>query len=83
MADTIYVEDCDFRIMAKGMLGKHTIEASFGQLRSILEYVATKRDVFVARVNHRGTSQVCPNCRTEVRKDLRVRISGSPVEVMI
>ncbi len=75
MADTIYVEDCDFRIMAKGMLGKHTIEASFGQLRSILEYIATKRDVFVARVNHRGTSQVCPNCRTEVRKDLRVRIS--------
>ncbi|MGL5807709.1 MAG: RNA-guided endonuclease InsQ/TnpB family protein, partial [Xenococcaceae cyanobacterium] len=30
MADTIFVEDCDFRIMAKGMLGKHTIDASFG-----------------------------------------------------
>ncbi len=73
LADTIYVEDCDFRIMAKGMLGKHTIDAGFGQLRSILEYVATKRDVFVGRVDHRGTSQTCPNCRTAVQKDLSVR----------
>ncbi|MDJ0594818.1 MAG: transposase [Pleurocapsa sp. MO_226.B13] len=75
MADTIYVEDCDFRIMAKGILGKHTIDAAFGKQRDILEYVARKRDVFVGRVDHRGTSQVCPNCRTEVRKDLSVRLS--------
>ncbi|MDJ0573818.1 MAG: transposase [Xenococcaceae cyanobacterium MO_234.B1] len=73
MADTIYIEDCDFRLMAKGMLGKHTIDAAFGQQRTILEYVAKKRDVFVGRVDHRGTSQTCPNCRTEVRKDLNVR----------
>ncbi len=75
MADTIYIEDCDFRIMAKGMLGKQTIDASFGKFRSILEYVALKRDVFVGRVDHRGTSQTCPNCRAEVRKDLSVRLS--------
>ncbi|WP_019507688.1 RNA-guided endonuclease TnpB family protein [Pleurocapsa sp. PCC 7319] len=75
LADTIYVEDCDFRIMAKGMLGKHTIDASFGKQRDILEYVARKRDVFVGRVDHRGTSQICPNCRSKVRKDLSVRIS--------
>ncbi|NJK58464.1 MAG: transposase, partial [Pleurocapsa sp. SU_5_0] len=74
MANTIFVEDCDFRIMAKGMLGKHTIDASFGQMRTILEYVARKRDVFVGRVDHRGTSQTCPNCRTEVRKDLSIRL---------
>jgi putative transposase len=73
MADTIFVEDCDFRIMAKGMLGKHTIDASFGQMRTILEYVARKRDVFVGRVDHRGTSQTCPNCRCEVRKQLSDR----------
>lgn len=73
MADTIFVEDCDFRIMAKGMLGKHAIDASFGQMRTILEYVAKKRDVFVGRVDHRGTSQTCPNCRTEVRKELSDR----------
>jgi putative transposase len=74
MANTIFIEDCDFRIMAKGMLGKQTIDASFGQFRTILEYVAKKRDVFVGRVDHRGTSQTCPNCRTEVRKDLSVRL---------
>ncbi len=73
MADTIFVEDCDFRIMAKGMLGKHTIDASFGQFRTILEYVGKKRDVFVGRVDHRGTSQTCPNCRSEVRKELSDR----------
>ena len=73
MADTIYVEDCDFRIMAKSFLGKHTIDAAFGQQRTILEYVARKRDVFVGRVDHRGTSQTCPNCRAEVRKDLSDR----------
>ncbi len=75
MANTIYVEDCDFRIIAKGMLGKHTIDAAFGKQRDILEYVAKKRDVFVGRVDHRGTSQVCPNCRAEVKKDLSVKIS--------
>ena len=74
MANTIFVEDCDFRIMAKGMLGKHTIDASFGQFRTILEYVGQKRNVFVGRVDHRGTSQTCPNCRTEVRKDLSLRL---------
>ena len=74
MAETIFVEDCDFRIMAKGMLGKHSIDASFGQFRTILEYVGQKRDVFVGQVDHRGTSQTCPNCRSSVRKDLSVRM---------
>ena len=73
MADTIFVEDCDFRIMAKGMLGKHTIDASFGSFRTILEYVGKKRNVFVGRVDHRGTSQICSNCRSEVRKELSDR----------
>ncbi len=73
MADTIFVEDCDFRIMAKGMLGKHTIDASFGSFRTVLEYVAKKRDVFVGRVDHRGTSQTCPNCRSCLRKELSDR----------
>ena len=73
MADTIFVEDCDFRIMAKGMLGKHTLDAAFGQFRTILKYVGKLRGVFIDEVDHRGTSQVCPNCRTEVRKQLKDR----------
>ncbi len=73
MADTIFLEDCDFRIMAKGFLGKHTLDAAFGQFRQILKYVGKRRGVFVDEVDHRGTSQVCPNCRSEVRKELKDR----------
>ena len=73
MASSIFVEDCDFRIMAKGFLGKHTLDAAFGQFRQILKYVGKRRGVFVDEVDHRGTSQVCPNCRSEVRKKLKHR----------
>ena len=78
LADTIFLEDIDFRIMAKGFLGKHTIDASFGQFRSILKYVGTRRNVFVAEVDHRGSSQTCPNCRIAVRKELEERIHSCP-----
>jgi putative transposase len=78
MADSIFVEDIDFRIMAKGFLGKHTIDAAFGQFRSILKYVGWMRGKFVAEVDHKGSSQVCPNCRIEVRKQLGDRIHFCP-----
>ena len=78
MADTIFLEDIDYRTMAKGFLGKHTIDASFGQFRSILKYVGTRRDTFVGEVDHRGTSQTCPNCRIEVRKELSDRWHSCP-----
>ena len=78
LADTIFLEDIDFRIMAKGFLGKHTVDASFGQFRQILKYVGKRREVFVAEVNHRGSSQTCPNCRIEVRKELEDRIHSCP-----
>lgn len=78
MADSIFVEDIDFRVMAKGFLGKHTIDAAFGQFRSILKYVGWQRGKFVAPVDHKGSSQICPNCRIEVRKELRDRIHSCP-----
>lgn len=78
MADSIFVEDIDFRVMGKGFLGKHTIDAGFGQFRSILKYVGWMRGKFVAEVDHKGSSQVCPNCRTEVRKELKDRIHSCP-----
>ena len=78
MADTIFVEDIDFRTMAKGFLGKHTIDAAFGQFRSILKYVGKRRNVFVDEVDHRGSSQTCPNCRIEVRKELSDRVHSCP-----
>jgi putative transposase len=79
MAETIFVEDIDFRIMAKGFLGKHTLDAGFGQFRSILKQVGKKRNVFVGEVDHRGTSQICPNCRSEARKELSDRYHVCPL----
>ena len=78
MADTIFVEDLDYRIMAKGFLGKHTIDAAFGQFRSILKYVGKQRNVFVGEVDSRGTSQTCPNCRITVKKKLNDRFHSCP-----
>nr|WP_242018169.1 transposase [Synechocystis sp. FACHB-383] len=74
-AGMIFVEDLDFRIMAKGMLGKHTLDAGLGQFTNqILPWVCWKRDVYYGKVDARGTSQECPDCGAEVRKDLSTRI---------
>lgn len=74
-AGMIFVEDIDFRIMAKGMLGKHTLDAGLGQfVNQILPWVCFKRDVYYGKVDARGTSQECPDCGIEVRKDLSTRI---------
>ncbi len=83
MADTLFLEDIDFRIMAKGFLGKHIltkapVDAAFGQFRTILAYVGKQRGVYVAEVNHKGTSQTCPNCRIEVKKELKDRWHNCP-----
>ena len=75
-AGAVFVEDLDFRIMAKGMLGKHTLDAGLGQFTNqVLPWVCFKRDVYYGKVDPRGTSQECPDCGVEVRKDLSTRIS--------
>lgn len=76
--DMVFMEDLDYRISAKGMLGKHMLDAAFGQFRSIVKYVCWKRGKFFSEVDARGTSQQCPECGGEVRKDLSVRIHDCP-----
>ncbi|MEL4894127.1 RNA-guided endonuclease InsQ/TnpB family protein [Crocosphaera sp. Alani8] len=78
MGDSIFMEDIDFRTMAKGFLGKHTLDAGFGQFRDILKYVCKVRGKYFGLVDHRGTSQTCPNCRAEVRKTLSDRVHNCP-----
>lgn len=74
-ADSIFVEDLDFRVMAKGFLGKHTLDADLGQFTNqVLPWVCFKRDVYYGKVNARGTSQECPDCGAEVKKDLSARM---------
>ncbi|MBV9385213.1 MAG: transposase [Chroococcidiopsidaceae cyanobacterium CP_BM_ER_R8_30] len=76
--DMIFMEDIDYRISAKGFLGKHMLDGGFGQFRNLVRYVCWKRGKFFAEVDHRGTSQECPECGGEVRKDLSVRIHSCP-----
>lgn len=67
-AGMIFIEDIDFRTWAKGMLGKHTLDASFGQFVSILQWVCWKEGVYFEKVNKDYTSQVCPSCNTHTGK---------------
>lgn len=78
-AGMVFVEDIDFRVWAKGMLGKHTLDAGFGQFVSILQWVCWKRGVYFDEVNKNYTSQVCPQCDTHTgKKDLSNRIHSCP-----
>jgi putative transposase len=67
-AGMIFVEDINLKAWAKGLFGKHTLDASFGQFFNILAYVCWKRDVFFLKVNKDYTSQICPNCHTLIGK---------------
>jgi putative transposase len=78
-AGMVFVEDIDFRVWAKGMLGKHTLDAGFGQFISILSWVCWKQGVYFEKVNKDYTSQVCPNCDTHTgKKELKLRVHNCP-----
>jgi putative transposase len=78
-AGMIFVEDIDFRVWARGMFGKHTLDAGFGQFVSILQWVCWKRGVYFAKVDKDYTSQVCPQCDAHTRKkQLKDRIHSCP-----
>ena len=72
--DMVFMEDLDYRTLAKGMLGKQMLAEGFGQFRAITKYVCWKRGKFFGEVSARATSQECPECGAEVRKDLSVRV---------
>ncbi len=76
--DMVFMEDLDYRTSAKGMFGKHMLDAAFGQFRTIVKYVCWKRGKFFAEVDARGTSQLCPECGGEDKKLLKVRIHDCP-----
>ncbi len=74
----VFMEDLDYTKMAKGMFGSSLLDAAFGQFRQLVKYVCWKRGKFFAEVDARGTSQECPECGVEVKKDLDVRIHQCP-----
>jgi len=78
-AGMMFVEDIDFRVWAKGMLGKHTLDAGFGQFLNIVQWVCWKCGVYFAKVNKDYTSQVCPQCDAHTgKKDLKERVHACP-----
>jgi putative transposase len=78
-AGMVFVEDIDFRVWAKGMFCKHTLDAGFGQFISILSWMCWKRGVYFEQVNKDYTSQVCPSCNTHTgKKALDNRVHNCP-----
>ncbi|MEM7593553.1 MAG: transposase [Cyanobacteria bacterium P01_A01_bin.83] len=75
MADMIFVEDIDFRVSAKGFLGKQMLDGGFGQFRDLLSWVCWKRGKYFQSVDHKYTSQICPECNTHTgKKELSQRV---------
>ena len=64
----IFVEDLNLIMLSRGMLGKHCLDASWGQFFTILEQTCLKYGVYFQKVNANKTSQTCPNCLTETGK---------------
>ncbi|NEO48833.1 MAG: transposase [Moorea sp. SIO4A3] len=78
-AGMIFVEDLNLKGLAKGMLGKHCLDAGWGQFFQILEQCCFKRGVYFQKVDSKKTSQICPNCLTETgKKTLAERVHSCP-----
>lgn len=67
-AGMVFVEDLNLVGLSRGMLGKHCLDAGFGQFFNILEQTCFKRSVYFQKVDSRKTSQICPSCGIETGK---------------
>ena len=73
-ADMIFVEDINFKMTARGFLGKQMLDGGFGQFRDLLSWVCWKRGKYFAQVDHKYTSQICPKCHGHTgKKELKER----------
>jgi putative transposase len=71
----VFVEELNLKALAKGMLGKHCLDAGWGGFLRKLEQVCFKRGVFFLKVDSKKTSQICPNCLAQTgKKDLSERV---------
>lgn len=75
----IFVEDINFKMWQRGMLSKSSADFGFGQFVEILEWVAFRTDTYLAKVDHRYTSQECPECGARTgKKELKERRHKCP-----
>ena len=67
-AGMIFVEELNLVGLSHGLLGKHRLDAGFGQFLQILEQACFKRGVYFQKVDSKKKSQICPSCLTETGK---------------
>ncbi|AUC60487.1 group IS1341 transposase [Cyanobacterium sp. HL-69] len=78
-AGMIFVEDINFRMWQRSFLSRSSADFGFGQFVNILEWVAFRTDTYFSKVDHRFTSQECPECGARTgKKDLRERVHECP-----
>jgi putative transposase len=71
----VFVEDLNLVGSKAAMLGKHCLDAGFGQFFNILEQTCFKGGVFFQKVDAKKTSPICPNCLNETgKKELSERV---------
>ncbi|MDH6062542.1 hypothetical protein [Umezakia ovalisporum] len=67
-AQTIFVEDLSLVGLSRGMLGKHCLDAPWGQFFHVLEQCCFKDGVYFQKVDGRKTSHIYPDCTMETGK---------------
>ncbi|MGV0029453.1 RNA-guided endonuclease InsQ/TnpB family protein, partial [Phormidesmis priestleyi] len=71
----IFAEDLNLKMMSRGMLAKHCLDAAWGSFLDILKWVCWKRGVYFDKVDPNGTSQTCPQCGAPTgKKELSQRV---------
>lgn len=66
----IAVEDLNVRGLARGLLAKHVSDQGWAAFVTLLEYKAAEAGTRLVKVAPAGTSQVCSDCGTMVKKPL-------------
>ncbi|AUC60184.1 transposase [Cyanobacterium sp. HL-69] len=63
----------------RSFLSKSSADFGFGQFIDILEWVSFRTDTYFSKVDHRYTSQECPECGARTgKKDLKERVHECP-----
>lgn len=75
----IFIENINFISWQRSFLSKQSADFGFGQFINILEWVAFRTDTYFAKVDHRYTSQECPQCGARTgKKELKERQHKCP-----
>ncbi len=77
-AGMVFAEELNLKGLAKGILGKHCLDAGWGAFLDTLAWIAWKRGIYFSKVSASGTSQECPACGVSVKKDLSIRVHHCP-----